>query len=151
MWSAEVRRFWWVPQYMLLSRNKKNISVLFSRKMLYLELCMTEQRSLWSDRTCCAEVSLCLGIRLSLSAPFQTTLVVCYFCFNKLSISKTFISKVDHWMSNIVDPDEMAHYEPSHLDLRCLQKPIVIAYGSERVNPLLHWCGMNSRCGDLKL
>ena len=25
-------------------------------------------------------------------------------------------------MSNSVDPDETAHYEPSHLDLRCLQK-----------------------------
>ena len=37
-------------------------------------------------------------------------------------------------MSNSVDPDETAHYEPSHLDLRCLQKPIFIAYGSERVN-----------------
>ena len=23
-------------------------------------------------------------------------------------------------------------YEPSHLDLRCLQMPIIIAYGSER-------------------
>ena len=28
-------------------------------------------------------------------------------------------------MSNSVDPDETAHYEPSHLDLCCLQKPIV--------------------------
>ena len=37
-------------------------------------------------------------------------------------------------MSNRVDPDEMAHYEPSHLDLRCLQKPIITACGSERVN-----------------
>ena len=36
-------------------------------------------------------------------------------------------------MSNSVDPDETAHYEPSHLDLRCLQKSITIAYGSERV------------------
>ena len=24
-------------------------------------------------------------------------------------------------MSNSVEPDETAHYEPSHLDLRCLQ------------------------------
>ena len=24
-------------------------------------------------------------------------------------------------MSNSVDPDDTAHYEPSHLDLRCLQ------------------------------
>ena len=37
-------------------------------------------------------------------------------------------------MSNSVDPDETAHYEPSHLDLRCLQKPIIIAHGDERVN-----------------
>ena len=36
-------------------------------------------------------------------------------------------------MSNNVEPDETGHYEPSHLDLRCLQKPIIIAYGSERV------------------
>ena len=35
-------------------------------------------------------------------------------------------------MSNSIDPDETAHYEPSHLDLRCLQKPVIIAYGSER-------------------
>ena len=35
-------------------------------------------------------------------------------------------------MPNSIDPDEMAHYEPSHLDLCCLQKPIVIPYGSER-------------------
>ena len=37
-------------------------------------------------------------------------------------------------MSNSLDPDETAHYEPSHLDLRYLQKPIIIACGSERVN-----------------
>ena len=37
-------------------------------------------------------------------------------------------------MSNSVDPDETAHYELSHLDLRCLQRRIFIAYGSERVN-----------------
>ena len=35
-------------------------------------------------------------------------------------------------MSNSVDPDETAH-EPSHLDLCCLQKYIIIACGSERV------------------
>ena len=36
-------------------------------------------------------------------------------------------------MSNSVDPDEMAHYEPSHLDLCCLQMPFVITCGNERV------------------
>ena len=39
-------------------------------------------------------------------------------------------------MSNSVDPDETAHYEPSHLDLCCLQKPIIINCGSERVKVL---------------
>ena len=34
-------------------------------------------------------------------------------------------------MSNSVDPDETAHYESSHLELRCLQKSIIIARGSE--------------------
>ena len=36
-------------------------------------------------------------------------------------------------MSNNVDPDETSHYETFHLDLRCLQKTIVIACGSESV------------------
>ena len=36
-------------------------------------------------------------------------------------------------MSDTVDPNEMAYYEPFYLDLRCLQKPIVIVNGSERV------------------
>ena len=44
--------------------------------------------------------------------------------------------KLNDWTSNSVDLDETAHYEPSHLDLCCLQKPIFIAYGSERVKVL---------------
>ena len=36
-------------------------------------------------------------------------------------------------MSNSVDPDETAHYEPSHLDLHCLKKLITNTCGSERV------------------
>ena len=42
-------------------------------------------------------------------------------------------------MSNSIDPDEMAHYEPSHLDLRCLQMPIIIACGSEIVKEETIW------------
>ena len=42
-------------------------------------------------------------------------------------------------MSNSVDPDVTAHYEPSHLDPRCLQKPIIIACVSERVKFLLYY------------
>ena len=40
-------------------------------------------------------------------------------------------------MSNSVDPDETAHDEPSHLDLRCLQKTIFFAHGGERVNAVI--------------
>ena len=39
-------------------------------------------------------------------------------------------------MSNSIAPNETAHYEPSHLDLCRLQKPIIIACGSERVKRL---------------
>ena len=40
-------------------------------------------------------------------------------------------------MSNSVDPDETAHYEPSHLLLCYLQKPTFIAYGNEKVKTLI--------------
>ena len=39
-------------------------------------------------------------------------------------------------MSNNLDPDKTAHYEPSHLDLCCLQKPIIIVCDSEIVKEL---------------
>ena len=46
---------------------------------------------------------------------------------NILSIGKKFIlCKVERLNSNRI------HYEPSHLDLRCLQKPIIVVCGSER-------------------
>ena len=53
-------------------------------------------------------------------------------------------------MSNSVDPYETAHYEPSHLDLRCLEKPTIrpIAYDSERVkcySPFL-WPFISASC-----
>ena len=36
-------------------------------------------------------------------------------------------------MANSIDPDETAHYEPSHLDLHCLHS-IYINLQAERVN-----------------
>ena len=32
-------------------------------------------------------------------------------------------------MTNSLDPDEMAHYEPSHLDLHCLQRYLFWSVG----------------------
>ena len=43
-------------------------------------------------------------------------------------------------MSNSVDPDETAHYESSHLDLCCLQKPILISCGSEKLVKIIQVC-----------
>ena len=40
-------------------------------------------------------------------------------------------------MPNSIDPDETVHNELSHLKVRCLQKPIIIAYDSGRANPIL--------------
>ena len=34
------------------------------------------------------------------------------------------LDKIENKMANSFDPDEMARYEPSHLDLHCLQRYI---------------------------
>ena len=47
-------------------------------------------------------------------------------------------------MSNSMDPDETVHYEPSHLDLCCLLKHIIISYGSKGVNQI--WSYMLVKC-----
>ena len=65
--------------------------------------------------------------RLTLSVPD-------FFFFLNFQLEISLYVKLKDWMSNSVDPDETAHFEPSHLDLRCLQNPIIIAYGSEGVN-----------------
>ena len=41
--------------------------------------------------------------------------------------------KLKDGMSNSIDPDETAPYEPSHLFLCCLPQPIITACNSERV------------------
>ena len=37
-------------------------------------------------------------------------------------------------MANSVDPDEMAHYEPSHLDPRCLHRYLYRSTGIKGLN-----------------
>ena len=59
----------------------------------------------------------------SFGAKFQTTFVVCFFLTN-YRLERSLYVKLKDWMSNSVDPDETDHYEPSHLDLCCLQKSI---------------------------
>ena len=36
-------------------------------------------------------------------------------------------------MANTVDPDETAHYEPSHLDLQCLQIQLLLCLALHRL------------------
>ena len=81
----------------------------------------TVLQSLWDEEK----------ITLTLSMPsFRRYLSSAFFLTNyRLEIS--LYVKLKDLMSNSVDPDETAHDEPSHLDQRCLQKPIIIAYGSE--------------------
>ena len=63
----------------------------------------------------------------SFGAKCQTTFI------QTINWKEVYTKTLKDWMSNFVAPDETAHCEPSHLDLRCLQKPIIIARGSERV------------------
>ena len=55
-------------------------------------------------------------------------------CLTNYRLERSLYAKLKDWMSNSVDPVGTAHDEPSHLDLRCLQKPIIIDCGSKRVN-----------------
>ena len=42
-------------------------------------------------------------------------------------------------MANRVDPDETAHYEPSHLDLPCLQRCLYWSVGMQEVKHITNW------------
>ena len=58
------------------------------------------------------------------------------FFFNKLLLEKKFIRKVERLNVKQSRSRWDGSYEPSHLDLCCLQKPISIACGSEKVKEL---------------
>ena len=76
---------------------------------------------------------------LTLSVPnFRRHLSYVFFFFfffflTNCPLERDSYVKLKDRMSNSVDPDETAHYEPSHLDLCYLQNPILIACGSERI------------------
>ena len=42
--------------------------------------------------------------------------------FGKFIVANWVQSKINNRMANSGGPDETAHYEPSHLDLHCLQR-----------------------------
>ena len=42
--------------------------------------------------------------------------------FGNVIVAKVFQSKIKNRMANSVAPDEMAHYEHSHLALHCLHR-----------------------------
>ena len=87
-------------------------------------------------------------------AKFQMIFVICFAFLTNYPLERSLYAKLKDKMSNSIDPDEMAHYEPSHLDLCCLQKPI-IACSSERVKQK-HFLYMNQgswllKCYNCKL
>ena len=58
-------------------------------------------------------------------------------CLIHYRLERSLYVKFKDWMSNSVDPDETAHYAPSHLVLCCLQKTVIIACDSERIKLLV--------------
>ena len=59
---------------------------------------------------------------------FRRHLSSAFLFLRNCRLKRSLYAKLKDWMSNSVDPDE-----PAHLDLCCLQKPIMFACGSERV------------------
>ena len=155
-----------VQEKTLTNTRKKILTQNFNAdvKLLSMSLCplvsskskiVSSDLYLFRSRTKCIYISAisCADFN-SFDAKFQTTFVVCVFLTNyRLEIS--LYIKLKDWMSNSVDPYETAHYEPSHLDLRCLEKPIIrpIAYDSERVkcySPFL-WSFISASCAKKNL
>ena len=62
---------------------------------------------------------------------------ILFFFLTNYRLERSLYVKSKDRLLNSVGPDETAHYEPSHLDLRCLQKPIIIACGSKKL--MRHW------------
>ena len=58
---------------------------------------------------------------LTRKAPKKQTTKLRLQNFEKLLIENVLCCKIKDKRANTVDPDETAHYEPSHLDLQCLQ------------------------------
>ena len=73
------------------------------------------------------------NIILTLSVPNLRRHLSPFSFLTNYRLKRSLYVKLKDWMSNSAD----GSYEPSHLDLCCLQKPVIIACGSERVNVCL--------------
>ena len=58
-----------------------------------------------------------------------------------ISANSSFSQKPNNGMANRVDPDERARYEPSHLDLHCLQRYMYWSVEIKGLRKMLHWQG----------
>ena len=63
---------------------------------------------------------------LSLKAPRKQTTKLLLLHFQKYFSSNRVMLKIKDQKANTVDPDETAHYEPSHLDLQFLQIQLLL-------------------------
>ena len=52
-------------------------------------------------------------------------------CHNNLCLINCIMLKIQRLKANTVDPDEKTHYEPSHLDLQCLQIQLLLCLALE--------------------
>ena len=73
----------------------------------------------------------------SFGAKFQTTFVVCFFC-NKLSLGKKLICKVERLDVKLRRSRWDGSYEPSHLDLCCLQSLLLSPLAVQEL--IYQWC-----------
>ena len=73
------------------------------------------------------------GRSLTLSVPWRY-LSSAFVSKTNYGLERRLYVKLEDWMSNSVDPDETAHYKPSHLDLSCLQKSILSPVAVRQLN-----------------
>ena len=112
-------------------------AVVIGTLRVKIKICFIQLKAKGPENIFCAMMNYEETLN-SFGAKFQTTFVVCFVGFNKISIGKKLMCiKLKNRMSNSVDTDETAHDEPSHMDLRCLQKPNIIACGSERTGAVV--------------
>ena len=73
-----------------------------------------------------------MSSKLPRKAPKKQTTKLRLQIFEKLSNINCILLKIKDYSANTEDPDETAHYEPSHLDLQCLQIQVGL-FGALRV------------------